>query len=83
MKISKKNKIIYLERLLNMILNKGEYIAIKCHNTPGDNDFEPYKNNLPYYRGGSPEEWLLWKDKLLRALDGLDIKGTHAPRSLK
>ena len=30
--------IIDLERQLEKILKKGEYIAIKCHNTPGDND---------------------------------------------
>ena len=25
------------------------------------------------YGGGSPEEWLVWKDKLLKALDGQSI----------
>ena len=29
--------------------------------------------NLPYYGGGSPEEWRVWKDKLLQALDGQGI----------
>ena len=38
---------------------KGEYIAIECHNTPGDNDSRYYEINLPYYGGGSPEEWLV------------------------
>ena len=46
-----------------------EYIATKCHNTPGDNDSVSYEINLPYYGGGSPEKWLFWKDKLLKALD--------------
>ena len=52
---------------------KGEYIAIKCHNTPGDSDSGSYEINLPYYGGGSPEEWLVWKDKLRKALDGQSI----------
>ena len=32
------NPIIELERPLEKVLKKGEYIAIKCHNTPGVND---------------------------------------------
>ena len=49
MKISKKeikfqpplvNPVIDLERPL-------EYLAIKCLNTPGDNDSESYEINLP------------------------------------
>ena len=44
--------------------------TIQCHNTPGDNDIGSYENNLPYYGEGSPEEWIVWKDILLKALDG-------------
>ena len=82
MKIAKKkvriqtpllNSIIDLERPLEKVLSKGEYMAIKCHNTPGDNDSGSYEINLPYYRGGSPEERFVWKDKLLKALDGQSI----------
>ena len=54
-------------------MEKGEYIAINCHNTPGDNDSGFYRINRPYYGGGSPEEWLVWKDKLLKALDGQNV----------
>ena len=43
------------------------------HNTPGDNDSGSYEINLPYYGRGTPEEWLVWKDKLLKALDGQSI----------
>ena len=55
------------------------HIAIKCHNTPGDNDSGSYEINLSYCRGGSPEEWLVWKDKLFKALDGQGI-GTDPQR---
>ena len=77
MKIAKKkvkmttplvNPIIDLERLLEKVLKKGEYKAIKCHNTPGDNDSGFYEINLLYYGFGSPEEWLVWKNKLLKGL---------------
>ena len=61
------NSIINLERPLEKVLEKGVYIAIKCHITSGDNDSGSYDINLPYHGGGSPEEWLAWKDKLLKA----------------
>ena len=53
------NPIIDLERPLDKVIKKGKYIAIKCQNTPGDNDNGYYEINLPYYVGGSPEEWLV------------------------
>ena len=46
------NPIIDLESPLEKVLKKGEYIAIKCHNTPGDNDSGFYEINLPYHGGG-------------------------------
>ena len=67
------NPIIDLERPLEKVLKKVEYIATKCHNTPGDNDSGSYEINLRYYEGGSPEEWLVWKDKLLKTFDGQSI----------
>ena len=53
------NLIIYLEGLLDKIFKKEEYIAIKCHITPGDTDSGSYEINLLFYRGESPEEWLV------------------------
>ena len=67
------NPIINLERPLEKVPKQEEYMAIKCHDTPGGNDCGSYEINLPYYGGGSPEELLLWKDKLLKALDGQGI----------
>ena len=67
------NPIIDLERPLEKVLKKGEYITIKSNITPGDNDSGSYEINLLYYGGGSPEEWLVWKDKLFKASDGQSI----------
>ena len=64
------NPIIDLERPLEKVIKKGEYIAIKCHNTASDHDNGSNEINLPYYGGVSPEEWLVCKDKLFKALDG-------------
>ena len=82
MKIAKKkvriqsplfNPIINLERPLEKVLKKGKYISIKFHNIPGDNDSGSYEINLSYYGGGLPEEWFVWKDKILKALDDQSI----------
>ena len=67
------NPAIILERPLEKILQKQKYIAIKCHNTPVDNDIASYYINHPYYGGGSSEEWLVYKDKLSKIFDGQDI----------
>ena len=54
MKITKKkvrmhyplvNPFIDLERPLEKVLKKGEYIAMKCENTPDDNISGSYKIN--------------------------------------
>ena len=63
------NPIINLERPLEKILKTGKYMAIKYHNTPGDDDSGSYKINHPYYGGESPEEWLVRKDKIYKAFD--------------
>ena len=58
MKIAKKkfkvstpllNPIIDLEMPLEKILKKGEHIATKYHNTPGDNDSRSYEINLIFF----------------------------------
>ena len=50
------NPIINLERRLEKVMKKREYIGIKYHNTPGDNHSGSYAIKLPYYGEGSPEE---------------------------
>ena len=52
---------------------KGDYTAIKCHNTPCDNGAGSYEINLPYYVGGTPEELLVLQDKILKAQDDQSI----------
>ena len=43
----KVNPIIDIERLLETILKKIKYIAIKCHDTHGDHDCEFHKIKAP------------------------------------
>ena len=64
------NPIIHLETPIKKAFKKGKYISITCHNTPDKIDSGAYEINLLYYGGRSPEEWLPWKDELLKALEG-------------
>ena len=73
MRTSLINLIIDLERLPENVLKNREFIAIKYHNTYSVNDSGLYEIILPYYGGGTPDEWLIWKDKLLKALEGQGI----------
>ena len=69
-----------LSRFLYIKESKGDaLICIEKKGKPDNetilksNDSASYETTLPCYGGGSPEEWLVWKDKLLKALDGLSI----------
>ena len=67
------NHIIDLERLLEKILKKREYLAVSCQDIHGEMDSILFEINLPYYGGISPEEQLVQKDNLLKAFDGQSI----------
>ena len=43
---------------------------IKCRTTPNDANSTTYDINMSYFRDGTPEEWLLFKKKLTRCMDG-------------
>ena len=67
------NPIIDLGMPHEKVVKKGEYIAIKCHNTFGEHELGSYEINLSYFYRGTLEERLVWKDKVLKALDGHSI----------
>ena len=51
--------IIDLERPLEKVMKKGDYIVIKCHNTPAVTDSGSYDINFPYHGRGTHKEWLI------------------------
>jgi len=55
------------------VLKKGEYISPNCLTEPGNPDSPSYTIQLPYYCDGSPEEYLIWRDLLKKALTGQNI----------
>ena len=58
-------------------LKKQEYIAFKCHNTPGETTSATYEVHIPYFGSGLPEEWVVLTDQLAKGIHGQDI--TTAP----
>ncbi len=53
-------------------INDGnyEFEKIKCRTNPSDPDSTTYEVPLEYFSTGTPEEWLLWKAKMMRCLAG-------------
>ena len=46
---------------------------IKYHINSGNNNLGSYEISLPYYGGGSPKVWFVWKDKVFKTLKGQSI----------
>ena len=97
MKIAKKTKkervallnpIIPLERPPDRELKKGDYVNLKCHLVPGDPNSNTYEIHVPYFGTGTPEEWLIFVDRLWKGITGQNITSgparfQQAERSLK
>ena len=43
---------------------------VKCRTNPGDASSTTYEIGMTYFKEGSPEEWLVWKNRLMRCLEG-------------
>ena len=50
--------------------NKNANEKIKCQTNPQDTNSTTYKIPMSYFRDGTPEEWLLFKKKLKRCIEG-------------
>ena len=54
-------------------LKTGQYLTLKCQNTPGDANSTKYDLSIPYFGTGTPEEWLMFQDNLLKGIAGQNI----------
>ena len=54
-------------------LKTGQYLTLKCQNTPGDANSTKYDLSIPYFGTGTPEEWLMFQDNLLKGITGQNI----------
>ena len=58
----------------NVTLNKGEYADFKLLTDPDDKDSLEYTLSLPYFKKGSPEDWLIFHQTLKKVFWGLNIQ---------
>ena len=49
---------ISLDRPEPKQLATGQYLTLKCQNTPGDPESTTYNLQIPYFGSGTAEEWL-------------------------
>ena len=49
---------ISLDRPEPKQLSTGQFLTLKCQNTPGDADATTYNLQIPYFGSGTAEEWL-------------------------
>ena len=82
-KVSQTNRrylkpVIGLERPTPVTLQKGEYVILKCRTVPGDAKSPTYDLPIPYFKTGSPEEFLNWRKSLDKAMIGQDCTTAEA-----
>ena len=68
--VSLVNPIIPYERPMDKELKKGDYGNLKCHVVPADPNSNTYEIHVPYFGTGSPEEWLIFLDRLWKCITG-------------
>lgn len=54
-------------------LKKSEYVMMKLRSDPAEVESQTYELAVPYFRSGTPEEWLLFKRALLKVIVGQNI----------
>ena len=64
---------ISLDRPEPKKLSTGQYLTLKCQNTPGDAESTTYNLNIPYFGSGTAEEWLQFVDNLNKGITGQNI----------
>ena len=68
--VSLVNPIIPYERPKDKELKKGDCVNLKCHVVPADTNSNTYEIHVPYFGTGSPEEWLIFLDRLWKGITG-------------
>ena len=66
---------ISLDRPEPKQLSTGQFLTLKCQNTPGDADSTTYNLQIPYFGSGTAEEWLQFVDNLNKGIKGQNITG--------
>ena len=67
---------ISLDRPEPKQLATGQYLTLKCQNTPSDPDSTTYNLQIPYFGSGTAEEWLNFTDNLNKNTFKVDLNAT-------
>ena len=78
---AKKAPPIPLERDDVRSLKRGDYLAYKLRNVPGDDSSPVYELCVPYFGTGTCEEWLKFRNNLEKVLLGQNV--TTGPGNLE
>lgn len=54
-------------------LSKNDVLALKLRSTPSDANSQTYELTVPFFKSGTPEEWLLVKKSINKVLVGQNI----------
>ena len=64
---------ILLERPTNKVLQKDEYLVMKLRSVPNKSNSPVYKLNVPYFKDGTPEEWMKFLINFKKIIIGQDL----------
>ena len=62
--------IVSLQRPEKKELVKGDYATLKCKTSPSLPNSATYELPIPYFKNGSPEDFLKWKRNVEKAISG-------------
>ena len=66
---------IPLERPERKEYKKDEVLSLKLRSNPNDEASQTYELTVPFFRSGTPEEWLLVKKSIIKILAGQNVTG--------
>ena len=69
--------VISLDRPTEKELKKDDYMSYKLRVHPNDDNSPTYDLTVPFFRGGTPEELLMFIDRLSKVIQGQNL--TNAP----
>jgi hypothetical protein len=55
------------------VLRHGDYMNVQLRANPNDADSSKYKMDIPFFKDGTPEEYVQWTTHLESVIQGLNI----------
>ena len=67
------NAAIPLDRPQARVYGKNEVLSLKLRSNPANESSQTYELTVPFFRSGTPEEWLLIRRSILKIMTGQNI----------